>query len=408
MTTLLFTYSIYKTSYLAANNLFRQIPMELESFADEFGPEMIVEVYNPQVGLKGVLVIDNTALGKGKGGIRMTPTVNVEEVFRLARTMTWKNALAELPFGGAKAGIIADVRSMSKEKKKSIIQGFARALKPLSPSKYIAGPDVNTAEEDMNWYAEANGNWHSCTGKPANVCMKLFGKKGEKCGIPHEFGSTGFGVAHATAVAADHIGMRIDGATVAIEGFGNVGTFTAKHLAEFGAKIIAVSDSKGMIYNSDGLDVKKLLGVKEDTGSIINYMHGKILPNKEIFELGVDILIPSALPDVINKGNVDKVKARIIIEAANIPMKEDVEDILHKHGILVVPDFVANAGGVISSYAEYRGHNPKRMFELVERKIKKNVSAVLNRASKENVKPRDAAMKIAVERVKKSMNKKDR
>lgn len=382
--------------------------MELESFADEFGPEKIVEVYNPRVGLKGVLVIDNTALGKGKGGIRMTPTVDVVEVFRLARTMTWKNALAELPFGGAKAGIIADVKNLTKDQKKAIVQAFARAIKQLSPSLYVAGPDVNTTEEDMQWYADANGNWHSCTGKPASVCMRLFGKEGEKCGIPHEFGSTGFGVAHATAVAAAHSGLSLSGATVAIEGFGNVGTFAAEHLSELGAKIVAVSDSKGVIYNKDGIDPKRLLDVKESTGSVVNYKPGKVLPNKEIFELGVDILVPSALPDVITKDNVDKVKAKIVVEAANIPMKEDMEDILHKHGVLVVPDFVANAGGVISSYAEYRGHNPKRMFELVERKIVKNVNAVLKRARKEGAKPRDAAMKIAVERVKKAMKKRDK
>ncbi|MBI2076349.1 MAG: Glu/Leu/Phe/Val dehydrogenase [Candidatus Aenigmarchaeota archaeon] len=382
--------------------------MEAERFADEFGPEMIVEVYNNKVGLKGVLVIDSTALGPGKGGIRMTPTVDVEEVFRLARTMTWKNALAELPFGGAKAGIIADVKGMTKEKKKAVVQAFAKALKPLSPSKYIAGPDVNTTEQDMAWYAEANGNWRSCTGKPSNVCMKLFGRKGEKCGIPHEYGSTGFGVAQAVVVAAAYSKMDIHGATVAIEGFGNVGTFAAKHLSEFGARIVAVSDSKGVIYNKEGLDVEKLLAVKADTGSVINYKPGKILPNKEIFELNVNILIPSALPDVINKDNADRVKARILVEAANIPMKEDVESILHKKGVLVVPDFVANAGGVISSYAEYRGHNPKKMFELVERKIKKNVNAVLKRARKEDIKPRDAAMATAVERVKKAMGKKDK
>ncbi len=379
--------------------------LEIETFADEYGPEMIVEVYNHKVGLKGILIIDNTALGPGKGGIRMTPTVDVVEVFRLARTMTWKNALAELPFGGAKAGIIADVKGMTKGKKKILIQAFAKALKPLSPSKYIAGPDVNTTEEDMQWYAEANGNWHSCTGKPSNSCMKLFGKKDKKCGIPHEFGSTGFGVAHATLATTEHIDMDIKGATIAIEGFGNVGTFAAKHLADMGAKITAVSDSKGVIYNPEGLDVKKLLDVKVDTGSVINYTTGKVLTNEELFELGVDILIPSALPDVINKDNVEKVKAKIVVEAANIPMKDDMENILYKRGVLVVPDFVANAGGVISSYAEYCGHNPKNMFGLVKEKIKKNVNTVLKLSRKENIKPRDAAMSIAVERVKKAMQK---
>ncbi len=376
--------------------------MELENFADEFGPEYVIEVYDKKIGLKGVLVIDNTSRGVGKGGIRMTPTVDVPEVFRLARTMTWKNALAELPFGGAKAGIKASSEDIkTPERKKALIQAFSKTLKPIVPKLYIAGPDVNTGEEEMKWFFEANGDWKSCTGKPAGVCMKLFGKKGEKCGIPHEYGSTGFGVAHATVVAANHIGLDIKGVTVAIEGFGNVGTFASQHLSDFGAKIVAVSDSKGVVYNENGLNVKKLYQVKQKTGSVVNYKPGKVLPNKEIFELPVDILIPGALPDMITKDNVNNVKARIVVEAANIPTTPEMEEILHKKGILVVPDFVANAGGVISSYAEYRGHNPKKMFELVEKKIKRNVKIVLDRAEKENVKPRDAALKIAQERVRK-------
>ena len=376
--------------------------MELEAFADEFGPEYVIEVYDKKVGLKGILILDNLSLGPGKGGIRMTPTVDVPEVFRLARTMTWKNALAELPFGGAKAAIKASQEDIkNKERKKILIQSFSKALKPIVPKLYIAGPDVNTGEQEMQWFFEANGDWRACTGKPATVCMKLFGKPGAKCGIPHEFGSTGFGVAHAFVVAASHIGLDIKNLTVAIEGFGNVGTFASKYLSDFGAKIVAVSDSSGVVYNQDGLDVEKLYDVKEKTGSVVDYKPGKVFSNKEIFELPVDVLIPAALPDVINKDNVDDVKAKIVVEASNIPMTPEMEEILHKRGILVVPDFVANAGGVISSYAEYRGYNPKKMFYLVERKIKRNVRIVLQRAKKDNVKPRDAALKIAQERVKK-------
>lgn len=377
--------------------------MELESFADEFGPEYVIEVYDKKVGLNGILIVDSLALGPSKGGIRMTPTVDVPEVFRLARTMTWKNALAELPFGGAKAAIKATTEDIkNKERKKVLIQAFSKALKPLVPRKYIAGPDVNTGEQEMQWFFEANGDWRACTGKPANVCMKLFGKPGEKCGIPHEFGSTGFGVAHATVIAAEHIGLGINGAVIAIEGFGNVSTFASHHLSKFGAKVVAVSDSKGAIYNQEGLDVEKLFEVKEKTGSVVNYKPGKVLPNKEIFELPVDVVIPGALPDVITKDNVNRVKAKIVVEAANIPTTPEMEEILHKRNVLVVPDFVANAGGVISSYAEYRGYNPKRMFDLIEKKIKRNVKIVLQRAKKENVKPRDAALKIAQERLRKS------
>ena len=339
-------------------------------------------------------MIDNSSLGPAKGGIRMTPTVNVEEVFRLARAMTWKNALASLPFGGAKSGIIASKEDINnEERRKELIQSFSRALKSLVPKYYIAGPDVNTTEKDMQWFAEANGNWKSCTGKPSTYC------EGKKCGLPHELGSTGFGVAHSTVIAAKHIKLNINNATVAIEGFGKVGTFTAKYLSEFGAKIVAVSDSKGVIYNKNGLDIKKLLEIKEKTGSVINYNPREVLANKELFELDVDILIPGALPDVITKDNVDKIKAKIIVEAANIPTTPEIEEILYKRNILVIPDFVANTGGVISSYAEYKGYDAKKMFGLVERKIKKNTKLVLKESKSKNIKPRDAALLIAQERV---------
>lgn len=375
--------------------------MEAEKFADEFGPELIFEVYDYRTGLKGVTVIDSTALGPGKGGIRMTPTVNVEEVFRLARTMTWKNALAELPFGGAKSGIIADVKNISREKKKQLIQAFARALKPISPSRYIAGPDVNTAEEEMKWYVEANGNLKSATGKPSNLCVK----PGEKCGIPHEYGSTGYGVSLATIMAAKHSGLDVKGMTIAIEGFGNVGTFVAKHMEKAGAKIVAASDSKGCVYNPEGMQSKILISVKEKTGSVVNYKDAQKLPNNKIFELPVDVIVPAALPDVITRENVNKVKAKLVVEGANIPMTGEMEEILHNRGVLVIPDFLANAGGVISSYAEYRGKNPKDMFAIVKRKIEKNTRLVLKRAEKDNFKPRNAALLIAKERVKKAMSK---
>jgi len=369
---------------------------------DEFGPEILMEVYDPKIKLHGFLCVDSTARGPGKGGIRMTPSVSMEEVFRLARTMTWKCALADLPFGGAKSGIIADPKKITIEDKKRLIQAFAKALKPVCPKIYIAAPDVNTGEEEMRWFAEANGSWRSCTGKPENMCYK----PGERCGIPHEFGSTGFGVAIATRVAAKHARMNLKKSTVAIEGFGNVGTFAFKHLQEFGAKIVAVSDSKGCIYNPDGLEYEKMMKVKKEMGSVTNYQPGEKLSNEQLFELPIDILIPAALSDVITRENVDKIKARIIVEAANIPTTPEIEEILHQKGILVVPDFVVNAGGVISSYAEYRGYHPEKMFKLVERKIKKNTKIVLERAREKNIKPRDAAMEIAKERVRKAMESK--
>ena len=365
---------------------------------DEFGPEKILEVYDHKTKMHGFVVIDSTARGPGKGGIRMTPTVSAEEVARLARTMTWKNALAGLPFGGAKAGIVADDKKLSKEQKKAIIQSFSRAIKSVCPKEYIAAPDISTPEETMRWFAEANGSWKACTGKPADFCIDT--PKGKRCGIPHEFGSTGFGVFVSTQVAAKHLKLDLKGATIAIEGFGNVGWFAAKYLTEFGSKVVAVSDSRGVIYKKDGLDFKKLDQVKKEKGTVTEYGEGQILPAKEILGLEVDVLITAAIPDLIKKEDVEKIKAKLIVQGSNIPTTPETEEELHKKGILVVPDFVANAGGVISSYAEYKGKTKEEMFKLVEKKSRVNTEKVLKLSKQKGIKPRDAAMEIAVERVK--------
>ncbi len=372
--------------------------------ADEFGPEKVVHVYDPLTGLKGFTVIHNTALGPAKGGIRMTPSVSVEEVYRLAETMTWKCSLAELPFGGGKSGIIANPHDFDKSKKMKLMKVFGRSLQNLSPSEYVAAPDVNTAEEEMRSFVSGNGDLHSATGKPGNLCVG----PGEKCGIPHEYGSTGFGVAHSTKIAAKEAGIKLKGASVAIEGFGNVGTFAMKHLTDMGAKIVAVSDSKGVIHNEEGLDFEKLKSVKKTEGTVVKYEDGEKLDNKDLFELDVDILIPAALPDVINEKNYKKIKAKVVVEAANIPTTPEIEEKLHERNILVVPDFVANAGGVISSYAEFAGKNPEDMFKLVKEKITKSTRKVLKKAEKDKISPRDAAMEIAVSRVKKAMEERDK
>jgi glutamate dehydrogenase/leucine dehydrogenase len=379
--------------------------VDIERFSDEWGPEKVLQVYDPSTGMHGILVIDNTALGPGKGGIRMTPTVDVEEVFRLARTMTWKCALTELPFGGAKSGIIADPRKLSKEEKLNLVRAFAMALKPLSPSEYIAAPDINTGEEEMAAYAMANGSLRSCTGKPETMCIS----PGEMCGIPHELGSTGYGVFHAIKVGAEHLGLKLNEASIAIDGFGNVGSFSAKFLSEESkARIVAVSDSKGCIYDPEGLDYEKLRKVKEETGSVINYKPGQVLKSEDLYELPVDILIPASISDVINEKNVDQIKAKLIVEAANIPATYEMEKRLHERGVLVVPDIVANAGGVISSYSEYIGENVHIMFNTIEEKIVRNVKFAVERAKKEGTLPRDAALKIAQERVREAMQKRNR
>ena len=357
---------------------------------DEFGPEKVLEVYNPKVGMRGFVVIDNTALGPGKGGIRMTPTVTPKEVYHLARAMTYKCALAGLPFGGAKAGIVADDRKISAKKKDQIIRSFGEAIQIVSPKYYVAAPDMNTAEHEMEIFSKAVGSPKACTGKP-----KKMG------GLPHELGSTGFGVYHATVVALSLLKKNVKKVCFAIEGFGNVGFFATKFLSEAGGKIVAVSDSRGVIFNKNGLDFQRLADTKKKEGTVTAYTGGKVLPAEDILGVSCDVLITAAIPDLVKAGDVDKIKCKLIVEGSNIPMTSEVEELLYQKGILVVPDFVANAGGVISSYVEYIGKGEKYMFKLVEEKIKKNTKKVLDLAKKNKVKPRDAAMKIALDRVRK-------
>ncbi len=364
---------------------------------DEFGPEKVLEVYDQDTGMRGFTVIDNTALGPAKGGIRMTSSVTVEEVARLARAMTWKCAIAELPFGGGKSGIVADGKRIEKSRKNKIIKAFAKAIKPVCPSLYVAAPDIYMAEEDMAVFAKANGSIKSATGKPADMC------RGHSCGIPHELGSTGYGVYHAALVAAKHLGLDIKKLTFSVEGFGNVGTFAAKYLAEKGAKLVAVSDSKGCIYNKNGLDYKKLVNIKIITGSVVNYPEGEKMESDDIVGVYADIFIPAAKPDIINEKNKNKVKAKIIVEGANIPIAPETEKWLWKKGVLVVPDFVANAGGVISSYVEYIGAKQEKVFPMVEKKIAKNTRIVLEHSKNEKISPREAGLEIAMARVKKAM-----
>ena len=353
---------------------------------NKFGPEYIVKIYDHKIDMEGFLVIDNLTLGPGKGGIRMTAEINEEEVSRLARTMTWKNALADIPFGGAKAGIVWS--GGNEQLKKSFIQSFAKKIKIFTPKLYIAGPDVNTGEKEMKWFVEATGLKKTATGKPKNLG-----------GLPHELGSTGFGIAQATLIAAKLTNIDIKNATIAIDGFGNVGNFTFKFLRKFGAKIIAVADSQGTAFSNDGFDWKKLVKLKKQGKSVSDYPGAKKLNRNAIFQIKVDILIPASVSDVINEKNKDNIQAKIIVEGANIPMREKIEEELFNRGIIIIPDFVANAGGVISSYAEYQGYNAKKMFELVEKKIKNNTKLILEQSLKLKKNPRVIALAIAQEKI---------
>jgi len=359
---------------------------------DELGPERILKVYDPKLKMEGFLVIDNTVLGPGKGGFRMTKDVSEEEVRRLARAMTYKNALAGLPFGGAKGGIIW--RGGSPALKRQFVESFARAISPFIPKYYITGPDVNTTEKEMAIVAKTLKNKKAATGKPKNMG-----------GLPHELGSTGFGVAHSARAALEIMGKSIKNARVAVEGFGNVGSFVVKFLEDWGAKIIAVADSKGTAMHPDGLTFKLLSKTKKQKGVVSEYPEAKSLTRDAIFAQDVDLLVLATVTDVVNDHNKNSIRAPLVVEGSNIPMQENIERELYERGIMIVPDFVANAGGVISSYAEHMGYKPEKMFKLVEEKIVEGTRSVIKESLNKKTFLRDTARELALKIIKKKNKK---
>jgi len=356
---------------------------------DEMGPMKVLNLYFPKTDFKAIVVVHNTALGPSVGGVRISTSVTTQEVLRLARTMTLKNSIAGLPHGGGKAGIIADPEDPGKEQ---YMRMFAKAIRDLND--YIPGPDMGSDEESMAWiYDEIE----RAVGLP-----EVIG------GIPlDELGATGFGLAECAEVVCPYSDVvELKGARVAIQGFGSVGKAAARFLTEKGAILVAVSDSKGTIHNPDGIDVQELIAIKSETGRVINYKSGTVKDCEELFFTDCDILIPAAIPDVINRDNVDKIKAKLILQGANIPATREAEIILHKKGILSIPDFIANAGGVIMAAMEYAKKTEKEAFEAISTKIKTNTRLILKRCKEcreEYVLPREIAEEIAKERVMKAM-----
>lgn len=360
--------------------------MELNKISfDELGPSKIIYIYSSKVGLRAILVVDNIALGPSIGGVRVSTTVDTLEIARLARTMTLKNSIAGLPHGGGKAGIIADPKDPKKE---IYFRTFAEEIKNIT--EYIPGPDMGSDEEAMGWIYEK--------------IKRAVGLPEKMGGLPlDKLGATGFGLAECAEVACPYAGLNLKGSRIAIQGFGSVGKAAARFLSEKGALIIAASDTKGTVYSPHGIDVKDLIETKDSKGSVIHYKKGLIKKTDEIFAVECDILIPAATPDVINKENVNSIKSRLILQGANIPVTRDAEAMLHKKGILSVPDFIVNAGGVIMAAMEYAKKTEKEAFAAIADKIKTNIKIILDMAQKENLLPRQVAEKIARERVLKAM-----
>jgi len=361
------------------------MPEVFSRFADEYGPEKIVYVYEPRCGLKAIVVIDNISAGPAIGGIRMAPDVTTEEIFRLARAMTWKNALAGIPHGGGKSGIRADPTTPNKE---TLIRQFARAIERLDG--YIPGPDMGTDEVAMAYIRDEIGR--------SVGLSKVLG------GIPlDQIGATGFGLAICAEVAQDFCDLDLRGARVVVQGFGNVGSHAARYLSERGAILVAANDLDGTVYDSDGLDVEALIQVKNETGRVTDHPDGKKLEKDDFLDLPCDIFVPAARPDVIDETNAARLRCKVILQGANIPVTPLAERILHDRGILSVPDFVANAGGVICASVEYHGGTQKRAFETIEEKIRENTREVLEIAQAHSQIPAEAALALAKQRVSEAM-----
>ena len=349
----------------------------------------------------GYRVQYNITLGPAKGGIRYHPGVNLDEVTALAAWMTWKCAVAHIPFGGGKGGVICDPTTLSRRELEGLTRRYiAEIIDAIGPEKDVPAPDVNTNEQIMAWvmdtYSMHVGHTETAvvTGKP----LELGGSLGRR-------EATGRGVMIVARESAKHVGFDIKGATVAVQGFGNVGSISAELLAGIGAKIVAVCDWKGGVYNPKGLDVTQLIAHVAQHKTVEGFAGADALDNAQLFKLDVDILIPAALENQITMANAPAIRAKVLVEGANGPTTPDAHRHLHERGVFVVPDILANSSGVTTSYFEWvqdrYGYfwTEKEVNERLEAKMCEAFNAVLKTAIKFKVDMRTAAYIVAINRV---------
>ena len=322
----------------------------------------------------GYRVQHNVNRGPAKGGIRYSPEVTLDEVKALAMWMTWKCAVVGIPYGGAKGGVICDPKSMSSAELERLTRRYATEISIIiGPHSDIPAPDVNTNSQVMAWimdtYSMHAGYSVSAvvTGKP----LSIGGSEGRN-------DATATGVLFVTRQAAKHIGMRLQGARVSIQGYGNAGSIAARLFHEEGCKIVAVSDTRGGIYNESGLDPAAVLRFKQERGSVVGFPGAQTVSVQDVLEVPCDILIPAATEGVITRANADRVQARIVAEAANGPTTPEADAILFKKGTLVIPDILANAGGVTVSYFEWVQDLQSFFWGVDE--ITQKLEVIMNRA----------------------------
>ncbi len=349
----------------------------------------------------GYRVLYSTVRGPGKGGIRFDLGVTLEEVTALAAWMTWKCAVVNIPFGGAKGGVICDPLTMSMAELERLTRRYtASIIEILGPDSDVPAPDVNTNERVMAWIMDTYSMHHRHT-----VTSVVTGKPLEMGGSAGRREATGRGCGFVAREALKHLGMQLAGAKVAVQGFGNVGSIAAELLQEQGSKVVAVSDVSGGVYNEKGLDIKDVIGWREAHRYVSGYPKGQALTNEDLLELPCDVLLPAALENVITSRNAKKVQAKVIIEGANGPTAAGADEVLDQKGVFVVPDILANAGGVTVSYFEWVQDRDgyfwpvdvvnSRLEDIMVRSFE-NVLAVSKRYK---VNMRIAAYTLAIERV---------
>jgi len=349
----------------------------------------------------GYRVQYNITLGPAKGGIRYHPDVSLDEVTALAAWMTWKCAVAHVPFGGGKGGVICDPTRMSRRELEALTRRYvAEIIDAIGPEKDVPAPDVNTNDQIMAWvmdtYSMHVGHTSTAvvTGKP----IEMGGSLGRR-------EATGRGVMIVTREAAKHLGFDIKGARVAVQGFGNVGSVSADLLSKIGAKIVAVTDWKGGVYNANGLDIGKMLDYARQHKTIDGFPEGEPLENDQLFSLDVEVLVPAALENQITIENAPVIRARIVAEGANGPTTPEAHKHLHERGIFVIPDILANAGGVTTSYFEWvqdrHGYfwEEEEVNKRLESKMVEAFDDVLKTSVKYKTDMRTAAYIVAINRV---------
>jgi glutamate dehydrogenase (NAD(P)+) len=349
----------------------------------------------------GYRVQYNITLGPAKGGIRYHPGVTLDEVAALAAWMTWKCAVAQLPFGGGKGGVVCDPTKMSKRELEALTRRYtAEIIDAVGPDKDVPAPDVNTNEQIMAWFMDTYSMHmgHTSTAVVTGKPIEMGGSAGRR-------EATGRGVMIITRESAKHLGFDLKGARIAIQGFGNVGSVAADLLEDMGAKIVAVTDWKGGVHDARGLDIKALIQHVQQHRTVNGFGGADPLDTADLFKLDVDVLIPAALEEQITAVNMKDIKAKLIVEGANGPTTPEAHKYLHEKGVFIVPDILANAGGVTVSYFEWvqdrHGYfwPEHEVNERLEAKMVQAYTAVLETAQRYKVDMRAAAYIVAINRV---------